>query len=462
MREPGAVEHPAQLLSDCDCLCAKVLYDLQAMFGLRSLILICCCAALLCSQELPEDLSKSFERSQQRFHADIDQAIEDLGEAFEKYLGRHIKAYEKLERQLKKKGEIDGLKAASARLRQLKKTAVVNVFGTEVGEKQIIDTSALSIEAQQLEQEYTARAGDALATTIREISKALEDFKEAVIDERKRMVKDDRLDAAEQLEAFAGQLSVAICEERLHKVCEKSLSLSPLMAGGMVIAGSMTAQAGIELFRFSGAQAKPFALNDNGKLSASTWQQRGDVSIDEHGFLAITQGSFVAAIDGAAVVAAVERAQAVSVEAIIQTDVLNQQGPARIVSFSLDGSQRNFTIGQSGNSLVLRLRTTNSGNNGTKPEIHLGTIADNKPMHLLLTYKPGILQWWLNGEMMSSEELIGDLSNWDASHGLVFGDEYRDSRPWIGRVGQVRLQAGLTEAASAARAFAASGKYLKP
>ena len=432
------------------------------MFGLRSLILICCCAVLLCSQELPEDLSKSFERSQQRFHADIDQAIEDLEETFEKHLSKHVKSYEKLERQLKKKGEIDGLKAVSARLRQLKKPAAVNVFGAEVGEKQAIDTSALATEAQQLEQEYTTRAGDALATTLHEISEALEDFKEAVIDERKRMVKDDRLDAAEQLEAFAGNLSVAICEERLHKVCEKSLSISPLMAGGIAIAGSMTTQAGIELFRFSGEQAKPFALNDKGMLSASTWEQRGDAAIDEHGFLAIKQGSFVAAIDSAAVIAAVERAQAVSIEAIIQTDNLNQSGPARIISFSLDGSQRNFTIGQSGNALVLRLRTTNSGNNGTKPEIRLGTIADNKPMHLMLTYKPGILQWWLNGEMMSSEELSGDLSNWDASHGLVIGDEYRDSRPWIGRVGQVRLHAGLVEAASAARAFAASSKYLKP
>lgn len=429
------------------------------MHLLSAVILICCNILFINAQELPTDLSKSFERSQQRYQSDIDESIEDLDAAFTKLLAKHVKAYEKLERSLKKKGEIDGLKAVSARLRQLKKTTGVNVFGAEVEEKQSVDMDALAPAAQALERAYVQATGEELMAAHKDMSAAIESFKEAVIEERKRLVKGDRLDAAEQMEQFAQELSVAVLADRLQRCCDKTLTLSPLMVGAVPLGAAPT--VGIELFRFLTAPAKPLAINAHGALVAPEIELRGTVGFDEQGFMQIQQGSFVAAIDAAAMVAAVERANALSVEALIQTDDLNQQGPARIISFSLDGSQRNLTIGQSGNALVLRLRTANSGLNGTKPEIKLGIIENNQAIHVLFSYEPGVLRWWWNGVEAQSKELTGDLQNWDVSHGLVFGDEYRDSRPWRGRLGHIRILAGAVDEGYALRAFANSQQVFK-
>ena len=45
----------------------------------------------------------------------------------------------------------------------------------------------------------------------------------------------------------------------------------------------------------------------------------------------------------------------------MQTNNLEQTGPARIVTYSLDPLSRNFTLGQIGNTLTFRLRTPSSG-----------------------------------------------------------------------------------------------------
>ncbi|MEA2069602.1 MAG: hypothetical protein U9P12_10405, partial [Verrucomicrobiota bacterium] len=47
-----------------------------------------------------------------------------------------------------------------------------------------------------------------------------------------------------------------------------------------------------------------------------------------------------------------------SLEVLLQTDVSGQGGPARIITYSRNAMGRNFTLGQEGNGLVFRLRTT--------------------------------------------------------------------------------------------------------
>ena len=56
-----------------------------------------------------------------------------------------------------------------------------------------------------------------------------------------------------------------------------------------------------------------------------------------------------------------------SLEVWIYSANNNQHGPARIVSYSLNPSYRNFTLGQEGSALIIRLRTENTNLNGTEP-----------------------------------------------------------------------------------------------
>lgn len=52
----------------------------------------------------------------------------------------------------------------------------------------------------------------------------------------------------------------------------------------------------------------------------------------------------------------------------VQTADLQQNGPARILSYSFDTGLRNFTLGQEGPDLILRVRSPMSGENGASPE----------------------------------------------------------------------------------------------
>ena len=64
-----------------------------------------------------------------------------------------------------------------------------------------------------------------------------------------------------------------------------------------------------------------------------------------------------------------------------------QTGPARIVSNSVSLSLRNFTVGQQGADLVVRVRTPLSGPNGTRAETVVPDVfASDQPRDILITY----------------------------------------------------------------------------
>jgi VanZ family protein len=69
------------------------------------------------------------------------------------------------------------------------------------------------------------------------------------------------------------------------------------------------------------------------------------------------------------------------------TDNLHQSGPARILSNSASPSNSNFTLGQEGRNLVIRVRTPLTGQNGASPEaVMRGVFTDTRPRELLVTY----------------------------------------------------------------------------
>ncbi len=65
----------------------------------------------------------------------------------------------------------------------------------------------------------------------------------------------------------------------------------------------------------------------------------------------------------------------------------NQEGPARIVSNSADPSVRNFTVGQNGSALVIRLRTELTGLNGSPLETVVPNVFTTEhPRDILVAY----------------------------------------------------------------------------
>jgi glycopeptide antibiotics resistance protein len=110
---------------------------------------------------------------------------------------------------------------------------------------------------------------------------------------------------------------------------------------------------------------------------------------------------------------ALRATDALSIEVWMTPDNTVQGGPARIVSFSRNTSERNFTLGQEGHEIEFRLRTPVSGMNGTP--LALKTTKDISPSeisHVIATYKHGVERFYLNGQQQSE---VLDLT----SHGVI-------------------------------------------
>jgi hypothetical protein len=142
---------------------------------------------------------------------------------------------------------------------------------------------------------------------------------------------------------------------------------------------------------------------------------------------------------------AITNANALSVEAWIKPANTTLGGPSRIVTVSLNPSERNFTVGQSKISYIVRLNaTTNSVN---------GTPAFETPLNALTTALTHVVFTWdvssqtaaiyLNGQLTSKSETVftGDLSF--QAFELILANEINiaDGAPryWLGELYLVAL-----------------------
>jgi hypothetical protein len=82
----------------------------------------------------------------------------------------------------------------------------------------------------------------------------------------------------------------------------------------------------------------------------------------------------------------------------VQSAGADQSGPARIVSLSESTSERNLTLGQQGDDLVIRLRNPMTGLNGTWPELYArGIFATSEPRQIVVTYTGNALRLAIDG-----------------------------------------------------------------
>ena len=130
------------------------------------------------------------------------------------------------------------------------------------------------------------------------------------------------------------------------------------------------------------------------------------------------------------------KGKGLTLELWLQTEDLNQFGPARILSYSINPALRNFTIGQSRDELVVRLRTTGTNLNGTNPHLIIGDVFNYlRLQHIVVTYDFSEQRVYINGEQRALSKILkGNFSNWDPSCKLVIGNEVTGNRPWKGKI----------------------------
>jgi hypothetical protein len=177
---------------------------------------------------------------------------------------------------------------------------------------------------------------------------------------------------------------------------------------------------------------------------------RGSAAVTPDRYLELTGGAALASAADGPLLEACRQTHELSIEVVLAPATLRQEGPARIVSFSLDPMQRNFTLGQERARLILRLRTPQTGDNGMNPQTELCELRNTDPVHVLITYSPGRLVCYVNGARVHESDAVqGGFTNWTAGH-LILGDEWSGGRPWRGALECVTIYARALSAEEAA------------
>lgn len=167
------------------------------------------------------------------------------------------------------------------------------------------------------------------------------------------------------------------------------------------------------------------------------------------GGLAINSPVLISALsDETKILTACKASNELTLEAWIKPANTSQDGPARILTFSLDPLNRNFTLGQEFNVYDVRLRTTTTSENGV-PSLATGSnTVSTQLAHVVYTRAAsGASKIYLNSNEAASGSIGGDFSGWDASHTLALANEMSGDRPWLG---EIQLAAVYCRALSAA------------
>lgn len=137
---------------------------------------------------------------------------------------------------------------------------------------------------------------------------------------------------------------------------------------------------------------------------------------------------------------AIKRSGALTVELWMTPENLKQEGPARIVTLSASPSERNLTLGQDGDKIDVRLRTTSTSTNGIPSLSTKGGILKKRLTHIVYTRdRGGKARIYLDGKVEAETTIGGSLNNWATDYRLGIGNELSGDRPWNGQIALVAL-----------------------
>jgi VanZ like family len=134
-----------------------------------------------------------------------------------------------------------------------------------------------------------------------------------------------------------------------------------------------------------------------------------------------------------------QQAESIELSLEVRPQSSHQSGPARILTISEDIYDRNLTLAQDGDDLVLRLRTEDTDGNGllndhpvarVKNVLQAGRwVAINVGIH------PGRLTLAIDGRPEVEAALPpAVLTTWNSSYGLALANEMTCNRPWLGDI----------------------------
>lgn len=206
-------------------------------------------------------------------------------------------------------------------------------------------------------------------------------------------------------------------------------------------AGRVT--AGLELlYRMGGGEPGQTALPDQSGAGepydltladpdAVTWLP-GSVVID-------SPTIFSAPVPATRLIAACAASGEITIEAFARADNLEQTGPARIATLSVDTGARNASLMQDLTAFAARLRTSDTDLNGN-PTVTGGAVSTEALQHLVYArHADGSEALYVDGAGQLAGTRTGTLEGWDATHRFAIGNELTVDRPWLGELALVAV-----------------------
>lgn len=159
-------------------------------------------------------------------------------------------------------------------------------------------------------------------------------------------------------------------------------------------------------------------------------EREGAARLDHFHRMDLGGGAWAASEEaGQAIVAAVKRTNEVTLEATV-TPRTGRQDAAIVALSGGRADTRNLVLAQEGDELVLHLGVARRG--FAEHEVRLGRVEPGRPAHVLVSYRPGHLSAWRDGEeVVTTGELQGDFFRW-RPRPLTFGAERRRPGSWSG------------------------------
>jgi len=121
----------------------------------------------------------------------------------------------------------------------------------------------------------------------------------------------------------------------------------------------------------------------------------------------------------------------------------DQYGPARIFTVSSNRFRRNFTVGQWGTNLSVRIRTPYTRLNGTPSYAVKKVFADSDWHQIDVRVTPRDIEIRVDGDTSVVAEMPDrPLNNWDPDYRLALGNELSGDRPWLGDIRKANVRIG--------------------
>jgi VanZ family protein len=125
----------------------------------------------------------------------------------------------------------------------------------------------------------------------------------------------------------------------------------------------------------------------------------------------------------------------IEIRLVARTDDPDQRGPARLFTISDGVSDRNLTLGQEGDDLVIRVRRPGSDANGT-PALQVAGLFGDAAWHAIrVRIEPDRLTVTVDGKTRVEQALSGSpFPEWNPEYALAMGNELPYGRAWTGEI----------------------------